>query len=158
MTLGGRLSLLASFFVFFRSGAPLGALLGGFWLHLGAIWGHLGMIFPRFFDNFLDFDGFWGLQWMDSWINQKWTQSSQNNPARRNARLNPPPRLAGHGVLDSSSVLVLPVLVLLARVCQVLPGLAGSFPPPKSSPAGSNIPPGLPAPRSFIVLFFASFF
>ena len=40
--------------------------------------------------------------------------------ARRDARSDPPPRLAGRGVLDSSCWLSSPVSVLLSRSCQVL--------------------------------------
>ena len=43
-------------------------------------------------------------------------QKSLNSPARRNARSDPPPRLAGHGVLDSYFCLVSAVSDLLSRV------------------------------------------
>ena len=117
--LGKRVSFIPSCFFcrFFRlrsaSGSPLGRILAPSWCHLGPSWNDCSAIFRRFLGIF---DGFWGLQWMDSWINEKWAQSSQNNPARRNARSDPPPRLAGHGVLDSQVWLVSAVSDLLSQV------------------------------------------
>ena len=57
---------------------------------------------------------------------------------------------------QSSSVLLSQICCPdLARSCTAWPdlGLARSWPPPKSSPAGSNIPPGQPPQRSWSVLF-----
>ena len=55
LTSEGLLSHLGYLFVFFRFGAPLGALLGGFWAQLGAIWVHLGTIFRDFWSMFEHF-------------------------------------------------------------------------------------------------------
>ena len=65
--------------------------------------------------------------------------------ARRNARSDPPPRLAGHGVLDSP---VLPVLLSQIFFLRSSFSVLAVLLPSLKVPTGSNIPPGLPPQRS----------